>query len=181
MDRTRHITRSILFRIGQAEMLICAAILVGIVLMILAQVLLNAGLGDPITWEQEAGAYALVWMTFLGASIALKYVRHVTIISFIGKLPPRLRNFVRALTYGIMLWTLNVLIRELSPIMVIEGRSTTVALPIDLPRSYFFSVPLLVSCVLMSLTLVLFLFEAVMGVFGNDDPDLLSPIMEHSL
>jgi len=180
MLQVRHIIRSVLFRIGQVEMAICATILIGIVVMILAQVLLNAGLGDPITWEQEAGAYALVWMTFLGASIGLKYVRHVTIISFIGKLPPRLRSLVRALTFGIMLWTLYVLVRELSPIMTIESRSTTVALPIDLPRSYFFSVPLLLSCLLMMLTLFLFLLEAGLGVFGDEHPDLLAPIMGHT-
>lgn len=61
--------------------------------------------------------------------------------------------------------------------MAIEARSTTVALPIDLPRSYFFSVPLMVSCFLMVLTTVLFLVESVLGVVGQaDDPTLLSPI-----
>ena len=177
MLQVRYTIRSVLYRIGQVEMAICAAILIGIVLMILAQVLLNAGLGDPITWEQEAGAYALVWMTFLGASIGLKYVRHVTIISFIGKQPSKLRSLVRVFTFGIMLWTLYILVCELQLIMVIEARSTTVALPIDLPRSYFFSVPLLLSSLLMILTLILFLFEATLGIFGDECPGLLAPIM----
>jgi len=177
MDDMRRLVRNILFRIGQIEMAFAAAVLIGIVLMISAQVLLNAGLGRPIAWEQEAGAYALVWLTFIGASIALKQVRHVAIVSFVGKLPFRLKNFVRAIVFGLVLWTLCILIRELAPIMAIEARATTVALPIDLPRSYFFSVPLMVSCVLMALTSALFFIEAALGVFGQTvDETLLSAI-----
>ena len=44
--------RSGLRWIGRIELALASAILMGIVLMILAQVLLNAGLGNPITWEQ---------------------------------------------------------------------------------------------------------------------------------
>lgn len=169
--------RNALFRIGQIEMIIAAAVLIGIVLMISVQVLLNAGLGRPITWEQEAGAYGLVWLTFIGASIALKQMRHVTIVSFVGKLPYRLKNFVRAIVFALILWTLYVLVRELMPIMSIEARATTVALPIDLPRSYFFSVPLMVSCFLMALTTALFFVEATLGVVGPvEDATLLEPI-----
>ncbi|MDG2404619.1 MAG: TRAP transporter small permease subunit, partial [Paracoccaceae bacterium] len=85
MNGIRQLVRRALFRIAQIEMIFAATILVGIVIMISAQVLLNAGLGRPITFEQEAGAYALVWLTFIGASIALKQMRHVAIVSFVGK------------------------------------------------------------------------------------------------
>ena len=177
MDGIRLLVRKALFRIGQFEMIFAATVLVGIVLMISAQVLMNAGLGRPITWEQEAGAYALVWLTFIGASIALKQRRHVAIVSFVGKLPYRLKSFVRAIVLAFVLWTLYTLMRELTPIMAIEGRSTTVALPIDLPRSYFFSVPLMISCSLMALTSVLFFIEAILGTLGRAaDAALLAPI-----
>jgi TRAP-type C4-dicarboxylate transport system permease small subunit len=177
MDGIRKFVRRALFRIAQVEMIFAATILVGIVFMIFAQVLLNAGLGRPITFEQEAGAYALVWLTFIGASIALKQMRHVTIVSFVGKLPYRLKHFVRAIIFALVLWTLYILIRELSPIMAIEGRSTTVALPFDFPRSYFFSVPLMISCLLMTLTSALFFIEAVVGTLSRAvDMTLLTPI-----
>ncbi|MDH3581997.1 MAG: TRAP transporter small permease subunit [Hyphomicrobiales bacterium] len=169
MDATIHWVRRSLFRIGQVEMILAAAILFGIVAMITVQVLLTAGLGNPITWEQEAGAYGLVWLTFIGASIALKQMRHVTIVSFVGMLPHRLRHVIRAIVFALVLWTLYALVRELTPIMEIEARATTVALPIDLPRSYFFSVPLMVSCLMMALTALLFLLEAILGVFSKDE------------
>lgn len=162
--------RTIVRLIGFVEILVAALILTGIVLMIVVQVALNMGLGNPLTWEQEAGSYALVWLTFLGASIALKQMRHVTIVSFVGLLPPRARAVVRALVFALMLWTLYVLMRELFPIMRIEARASTVALPIDLPRAYFFSVPLLLASGLMSLTVLLYFIEAVLTVFGRGGP-----------
>ncbi|MCY4034418.1 MAG: TRAP transporter small permease subunit [Hyphomicrobiales bacterium] len=179
MKSARRFVRLVLFWIGRVEMVIAAVVLIGIVGMIVAQVLLNAGLGNPITWEQEAGAYGLVWLTFIGASIGLKQMRHVTIVSFVGKLAPRPRYVVRAAVFACMLWALYILLRELLPIMMIESRSTTIALPIDLPRSYFFSVPLMASCILMTLTTLLFFLEAVLGVFKPDEQmDLISPVTE---
>lgn len=154
--------------IGRIELVLASAILMGIVLMILVQVLLNAGLGNPITWEQEGGAYALVWLTFLGASVGLKQMRHVTVVSFVGRLPARARNATRALVFAGIIWTLLVLLRELGPIMEIEARSTTIALPIDLPRSYFFSVPLILTSSLMLLTALFYFLEALAGAVFED-------------
>lgn len=177
MEKLRVLIRTTLYRIGQIEMLLAATILVGIVLMIFAQVLLNSGLGRPILWEQEVGAYGLVWITFLGASIALKQMRHVTIVSFVGGLNFRLRNLIRAIIWLIILFTIYSLIHELTPIMKIEARASTVTLPFDFPRSYFFSVPLMVSCYSMALTSTLFLFEAILGFSTQvSSKKLLSPI-----
>ena len=173
--------RALLNIIGRIEMVLAALILAGIVLMIIAQVLLNAGLGNPITWEQEAGAYALVWLTFIGASIGLKQIRHVTIISFVGKLPARARSAVRAVVYALVIWTLYVLIRELVLIMEIEARAQTVALPINLPRAYFFSLPLMIASLLMMATAALFFVEAVIGALRSTHAEregLLDPVME---
>ena len=146
MEKLRVLIRTILYRIGQIEMLLAATILIGIVLMIFAQVLLNSGLGRPILWEQEVGAYGLVWITFLGASIALKQMRHVTIVSFVGGLNFRLRNLIRAIIWLIILFTIYSLIHALTPIMIIEYRASTVTFPLHFPRSYFFSVLLILSC-----------------------------------
>ena len=172
--------RTVLGMIGRIETAFAAAVLVGIVAMIVAQVALNAGLGDPLAWEQEAGAYALVWLTFVGASVALKRMRHVAIVGFAGRLPPRARALARALVFVLTLWTLCVLMRELVPIMRIEARATTVALPLDLPRAWFFSVPLMVASALMTLTVGLYLVEALVGAFGRPPRPDIPPVSEQS-
>lgn len=158
--------------VGRIEMVFGALIVIGIVTLILVQVLLNIGLGNPMTWEQEGGTYGLVWLTFIGASIGLKQMRHVTVVAAVTPLPPRLRAMARILCWAIVIWTLIVVMRELLGVMAIEGRASTVALPIDLPRSWFFSVPLFASCALMSWTALHYLLENVSVVMtgGTAEP-----------
>ena len=135
--------------VGRIEIVLAGLILLFIVGMIVVQVILNAGLGNPITWEQEGGAYALVWLTFIGASIGLKQLRHVKIVSFVSSLSARWQSLVYAIGYGVIIWVLIILLLELTNIIPIEGRATTIALPIDVPRSWFFSVPLFITSILM--------------------------------
>ena len=146
------ISARLLVVVGWLEIVFGVIVLAGIVVTILVQIALNAGLGAPIAWEQEGGAYALVWLTFIGAPLALKEMRHVALVGAVSALPPRPRAAIRALAWAIVIWLMVMLMRELGPVMMIEGRAKTVALPINVPRSWFFSVPLLVSSALMAWT-----------------------------
>ncbi|MGI9433724.1 MAG: hypothetical protein ACR2Q4_02645, partial [Geminicoccaceae bacterium] len=63
----------------------------------------------------------------------------------------------------------------------IEARAETVALPISLPRAYFFSVPLMITSLLMIATATLFFVEAMIGAFRGskaEDQGLLDPVMD---
>ncbi len=157
--------------VGRIEIVLGAVLVCGIVLGILVQVALNAGLGHPLQWEQEGGAYALVWLTFIGASIGLKQMRHVTIVTFVTPAPPRIRALLRMACWSIVIWLMVTLMRELVPVMAIEGRARTVALPVELPRSYFFSVPLFVSSALMLWTAAHYFIANVPVLLGRTDAE----------
>ena len=149
MTRILDFSQKLLVIVGRIEIVLAGFILLFIVGMIVVQVILNAGLGNPITWEQEGGAYALVWLTFIGASIGLKQLRHVKIVSFVSSLSIRWQSLFYAIGYAVIIWVLIILLLELTNIIPIEGRATTIALPIDVPRSWFFSVPLFITSILM--------------------------------
>ena len=176
MRRLLDLSSRLLAWVGFAEQFLASLILCGVILTILMQVALSAGLGNPIAWEQEGGAYALVWMTFLGASVGLKQMRHVTIVSVVTAAPEKLQALLRVLAWGLVIWLLVTLMRTLTGIMTIEGRASTVALPIDLPRSWFFSVPLFLSSALMTWTATHYLIENVLRLFGPNRGDH-SPVM----
>ena len=61
--------------------------------------------------------------------------------------------------------------KELTGIIPIEGRAMTVALPIDVPRSWFFSVPLFITCALMIWTSAHYLLANLMRLFGGATGD----------
>ena len=168
MRRLLATSRRLLAWLSVVEYVFAGAILVGIVLVINGQVLLNAGLGDPIAWEQEGGAYALVWLTFIGASLGMKQQRHIAIATGVGRLPPRGAAAVRLLVLGIVIWVLLSILRELTGIIPIEGRAQTIALPFDAPRSWFFSVPLAVSSTLLLWTSCHYFAEHLLRLLSGD-------------
>jgi TRAP-type transport system small permease protein len=111
-------------------------------------------LGRPIAWVEESATYAFIWMSFVGASVGLKQGRHILIATFGAHLPPRLGAAARMLVWLLVLGTLIVLVVQGWKVMGVEGRSNTISLPIELPRSWFYSLPLTLSAASMALTSV---------------------------
>lgn len=68
-----------------------AAICVSIFLGVFARYFLHIGLG----WTEETARFLQIWMTFLGASIAVKRWGHFQLMLLEARLPPRLRRCTR--------------------------------------------------------------------------------------
>ena len=107
-----------------------------------------------LAWVEESATYAFIWMVFVGASAGLKLGRHIRITTFVGHLPPRVAAGLRALVWLLVLGTLAVLVVQGHKVMEVEGRSHTISLPVELPRSWFYSLPLTASAASMVLTAV---------------------------
>jgi TRAP-type C4-dicarboxylate transport system permease small subunit len=56
---------------------ICSFILLAMVLVVTLQVICRYLLGSSLTWSEELARYSLVWLTFLGAGIAMKRGAHM--------------------------------------------------------------------------------------------------------
>lgn len=61
---------------------------VGMTLAICAEVLLRYGFNSPISWVVEISEYALLWITFLGASWVLRQGGHVRVDILLQYLSP---------------------------------------------------------------------------------------------
>ena len=79
--------RRLLRLVGHVERWIGVSLLIGIVLAITTQVFTRYALNRPIIWVEEFSVYAFIWGTFLGASLGLKYGRHVKIETYVSHLP----------------------------------------------------------------------------------------------
>lgn len=154
--------------IGAIERVVGVLLITTIVGNIGAQVFSRYVLGQPLVWVEELAVYAFIWGTFIGASLGLKELRHIKIATFVGSLPPRPQGLLRALAYLIMLALMLVLMVQASKVMGIEGRSRSISLPVAVPRSWFYSVPLFVGCASMLLTCGYFILaELWAGLFGR--------------
>jgi len=81
-----------LLRILSACEGVCAAgatlLFVAITVAICAEVLLRYGFNSPIAWVVELSEYALLWITFLGASYVLRHGGHVRVDILLQYLSP---------------------------------------------------------------------------------------------
>lgn len=104
-----------LMRLNTMILLVCKYLIIAIVAIItgilIAAVVFRYGLNNALSWAEELSKYLMVWLTFLGAPIALRHFGHINIDLFVRLLSPRLEQFalllislIIALTMGIVLW-----------------------------------------------------------------------------
>lgn len=88
----------------------CLILLVAMTLVTFAQVFFRFVIVHSLPWSEEFSRYALVWASFLGASIALKRGLHIGVEAFVAKLPKEMRRFIYLLTLMIIILFLLVVI-----------------------------------------------------------------------
>ncbi|PIE54408.1 MAG: C4-dicarboxylate ABC transporter substrate-binding protein [Dethiosulfovibrio peptidovorans] len=76
----------------------CAsALLVAMVVIVFLQVLFRFVIRSSLPWSEEAARYILVWLSFLGASIAVRRHGHVgveALVKLLGATPRRMVSMV---------------------------------------------------------------------------------------
>ena len=149
--------KRLLDRIGAVEQAVGIALILLIVAAITVQVFTRYALGRPIAWVEESATYGFIWMVFVGASLGLKRGHHIFIATFGNRLPPRVAAGLRTLVWALVLLTLVVLVVQGVKVMEVEGRSRTISLPVELPRSWFYSLPLTLSAASMAFTTIYFI------------------------
>ena len=70
-----------------------------LVLDVLWQVFTRFVLKDPSTWTEELAVFMLIWVSLLGAAVALGRGAHLGIDYFVGKLPVRARLVTEVLVF----------------------------------------------------------------------------------
>jgi len=92
LSRAEDVINAIMQRAAFAALV---AMLVVISMQIVFRVFFQA-----LTWSEEVARYLLVWITFMGASIAYKHGRHIAVTFLTDALPAGPRRLVRAATIG---------------------------------------------------------------------------------
>jgi TRAP-type C4-dicarboxylate transport system permease small subunit len=77
----------------------CMAALIGVItLQIISRVLFTA-----VGWTEELARFLLVWLTFLGATLAFQRGRHIAVTFMVDALPARLRKLARFVALSVVL------------------------------------------------------------------------------
>lgn len=153
--------------IGEVERIVGISLIALIVITIFIQVVTRYLFNQPIVWVEELATYAFIWGTFIGAALGLKRGRHIRIETFVAALTPRRASFFRLIAAGFVLVLMLFLIRHGWTVMAMEGRSRSIALPVSIPRMWFYSVPLVVSACSMGLTALYMILEEIEILAGR--------------
>lgn len=89
---------------------LCAALLIGIVLIVFINVIGRYFFHAPLRWSDEVAQYMFLWLSYLGALAALMRGRHYSVPNLVEMLPRIPRTVVKTISDLIVLVILLVLV-----------------------------------------------------------------------
>ena len=106
------------------------------VAIVAGQVFFRYILNWSLRWADEAVRYLMIWMAFIGASLAVKYGVHVSIETFVNFLSPRLKRTVKIAAYAILILFLASLAYVSLELILRIWRQRAATIPISMGYVY---------------------------------------------
>ena len=105
-------------------------------------------LNAPLYWTEETDRYLFIWLTFVGASITMRYNAHIMVDVVVRYLNPGLRQWFALLAQLFVLAFLVILFTASLPVIDVTSHTRTTAT--DIPMSWvYLSVP--VGCTMIAI------------------------------
>ena len=136
------------------------------VVMVFGNVVLRYGFNSGITISEELSRWLFVWMTFMGAVVALRERGHLGTDSLTSRLGIRGKKICLALTYVLILAMCAVLFKGAWEQTKINWSSTSAAMEVSM--GIFFMVGLMFS-VLGGLIVVVDLYRLLAGQMSDEE------------
>ena len=119
------------------------------------------------SWSEEVPRYLLVWITYLGAALAVKYKEHISLDVFFNMMPLRARQVGHIF--------LNVLIAIVGTIMVVYGIALVSQFKDDLMESipvtnFWLYLVMPISGTLMILYIIQDTWKSILGLGKEEAP-----------
>lgn len=104
--------KTLLERVETAANVALALMLVAMTVIVTTQVFFRYVVRSPMSWPEEASRVILVWLSFIGAFVALRQNRHIGFGLLVDKLPRTPKFIVDVFVLVMMLFFLAVLVRH---------------------------------------------------------------------
>jgi TRAP-type C4-dicarboxylate transport system permease small subunit len=114
-----------------------AAFMAGMVVLVFGNVMLRYGFNSGITLSEELSRWLFVWMTFLGAIVALRKHEHLGTDMLVGRLGPLGKKICMGISQLLMLFVCVLLFKGAYEQAVINWSSTSAVMEASLSWVYF--------------------------------------------
>ncbi len=116
------------------------------ILIVAAQVVFRYVLNSSLTWSEELSRYLFVWITFLGAALAVRDGIHIRIDMLVTRLPERVAKVLAALVGLLVFGFLLAMI--VWGFQLVRQTSGTPSPALRLPENYVYYAALPVACLM---------------------------------
>ncbi|WNL41839.1 TRAP transporter small permease [Halomonas sp. PAMB 3264] len=103
--------KSVLLRLDSqlltVEKWLAGSLLGAMALLLVAGVFFRYVLGTPFVWSESVSRLLIVWLTFIGSSIAFAEKKHITVDSILYFLPGMVRPVIRMCIFALVAVTLG--------------------------------------------------------------------------
>ena len=123
------------------------------------QVVLRYFIGTSVSWADAASRYSAIWMTMMGAAIAVRRNSHLKIDFFVGKMPEKWKPIIDIVVTLLGICLLLAILFSTPQALHLASRQRIGGL-FGIPLSYFFaSIP--IGATLMLLFSIERIFESI--------------------
>jgi TRAP-type C4-dicarboxylate transport system permease small subunit len=143
-----------------------AAFMAGMVVLVFGNVTLRYGFNSGITLSEELSRWLFVWMTFLGAIVALRSHEHLGTDMLVGRLEPKGKKICMGISQLLMLFVCWLLLKGAYQQAVINWTSTSAVMEVSLSWLYF---PGIIFAVLGGLLIALDFFKLITGQKNSEN------------
>ena len=143
-----------------------AAFMAGMVVLVFGNVTFRYGFNSGITLSEELSSWLFVWMTFLGAIVALRSHEHLGTDMLVARLGPTGKKICMGLSQLLMIFVCCLLFKGAYEQAVINWTSTSAVMEVSLSWVYF---PGIIFAVLGGLLIALDFFKLITGQMKNED------------
>ncbi len=123
--------------IGHAEEILTAILLAVMLGSVGVSVFCRFILKQPLSWTEEVILICMVWMCFLGASVATKYKEHIFIDFFVALAPRRVVRGMEIFCYLLVIGVLAILLWQ--GIMLVERTQEVTTIALGIPTMYMYA------------------------------------------
>ncbi|MFC7705403.1 TRAP transporter small permease [Plastorhodobacter daqingensis] len=165
--------------LGRAELVAASLLVLAMICAVSVEVYYRYVLGSSLYWVEEGATIAFIWVTFLGAALASKANRHITITSLGGIFRAGRSRALWALGgQGAIVVVAAVIAYHSFGYTTLQARTATVSLPVNIPRSWMFAWPLCLGMVSIALTHLYYFMDNVISLFAPGVRPAPRPLLE---
>lgn len=132
--------KKMILKLQKIEDFILISCLIVMGMILLLQIIMRFVFSSPLKWVEELARYLQIWIAFLGIGYGVRNNSHISMTSFVDKMPLKIRsiveilcNLVSTVSFAVVIYASATFLKyqnKVSPVLEIPMRLVYIVIPI---------------------------------------------------